>query len=118
MKKQCVKWVCLFVVMGFAAAGYAAEPLQPLTVQLNWVTNVQFAGILVAKEKGWYEESGIDLTVKGWKEGVVPIDDVVAGKAQVAVADAAELIRLRVKGNRHSIPKVAVVSAQFESKGN
>jgi len=99
MKKLFVKWACLFIVLGFAGAGYAAEPLQPVTVQLNWVPNVQFAGILVAKEKGWYEESGIDLTVKGWKEGVVPIDDVVAGKAQVAVADAAELIRFRVRGS-------------------
>ena len=99
MKKVCVKCLCLFIVLGFAINGYAKEPLQPVTVQLNWVPNVQFAGVLIAKERGWYEEAGIDLTIKGWAAGVVPIEDVVAGKAQVAVADAAELIRLRVKGN-------------------
>jgi ABC-type nitrate/sulfonate/bicarbonate transport system substrate-binding protein len=31
-----------------------AEPLVPLTVQLDWIENAQFAGLLVAKEKGWY----------------------------------------------------------------
>ncbi len=100
MKKQCVKCLMgLFAALILAANGYGKEPLEPVTVQLNWVTNVQFAGILVAKEKGWYEEAGIDLTVKGWEAGVFPMDDVIAGKAQVAVADSAELIRFRVRGN-------------------
>ncbi|OQX23374.1 MAG: hypothetical protein BWK80_26370 [Desulfobacteraceae bacterium IS3] len=99
MKNIFAKCLCLSIVTFFAINGYAKEPLQPVTVQLNWVPNVQFAGILVAKEKGWYEESGIDLTIKGWAEGVVPVLDVVAGKAQVAVADSAELIRFRVRGS-------------------
>ena len=110
MKKQCVKClVCLFIVLGFAGAGYAAEALQPLTIQLAWITNVEFAGILLAKEKGWYEEAGIDLTIKGWEEGISPIEDVVAGKAQFAVADAAELIRLRVRGIA-----VKAIAVQFQ----
>ncbi|GEM_PF-4804710 len=51
MKKVCVKCLCLFIMMGVAVSGYSAEPLQPLTLQLNWMQNVQFAGVLLAKEK-------------------------------------------------------------------
>jgi len=99
MKKQCVKClVCLFIVMGFAAGGYAAEPLEPLTVQLNWMPNVQFAGILLAKDKGWYEAAGIDLTVSFWKEGIFSIEQVLAGKAQIGFAEGTELIEARAKG--------------------
>src|SRR5471032_1251235 len=36
----------------------------PLTVQLDWIPNVQFAGVLVAKEKGWYREAGLDVTIR------------------------------------------------------
>jgi NitT/TauT family transport system substrate-binding protein len=78
--------------------GYAAEPLQPMAVQLNWIPNVQFAGILLAKERGWYAEAGIDLTVKGWEEGVVVIDEVVAGKAQIGIEEGITLISARAAG--------------------
>jgi len=109
MKKVCVKWVCLFIVMGFAVGGYAAEPLQPLTVQLNWVTNVEFAGLLLAKDKGWYEQAGIDLTIKGWEEGISPIEDVIAGKAHIAVAEGPEIAEARAKGQ-----SVKAIAVQFQ----
>jgi NitT/TauT family transport system substrate-binding protein len=109
MKKVCVKCLCLFIVMGFAAGGYAKEPLQPVTVQLNWVPNVEFAGILIAKEKGWYEEAGIDLTIKGWKPGVSSIEDVVSGKVQIGVAEGPEIIEAAAKGQ-----KIKAIAAQFQ----
>jgi len=59
---------------------------------------VQFAGILLAKERGWYREAGIDLTIKGWEQGISPIDEVLSGKAQVGVADASKLVESRING--------------------
>ncbi|MDM8550260.1 ABC transporter substrate-binding protein [Desulfobacterales bacterium HSG2] len=100
MKKVCVKMVvCLTVLALFTGQGLAKEPLQPMTIRLNWVTNVQFAGVLLAKERGWYREAGIDLTIKGWEQGISPIDEVLAGKAQVGVADASKLVESRTKGS-------------------
>lgn len=91
--------VCLAIVAMCTGHGLAKAPLQPMTIRLNWVTNVQFAGILVAKERGWYEEAGIDLTIRGWEQGVSPIDEVLSGKAQVGVADASRLVGSRIKGS-------------------
>jgi hypothetical protein len=41
-----------------------AEPLVPLTIQLDWIANAQFAGLLVAKEEGWYAQQGLDVTIE------------------------------------------------------
>jgi len=95
------------VVCFFSGQAWAKEPLQPLTIQLNWVKNVEFAGVLVAKARGWYEEAGIDLTVKGWQSGASAIEDVLDGKAQIGVADGSRIIKTRAKG----APIKAIASA-------
>jgi NitT/TauT family transport system substrate-binding protein len=35
----------------------------PVTLQLQWVTQAQFAGYYIALDKGWYAQEGIDLTI-------------------------------------------------------
>ncbi len=77
-----------------------------MTIRLNWVTNVEFAGILLAQERGWYAEAGIDLTVKGWEEDISSIDDVVTGKAQIGVGEGSSIIEARAQG--HNIKAIAV----------
>lgn len=36
----------------------------PLTVQLDWKPTAQFAGILVAKQQGFYSAEGLDVTIR------------------------------------------------------
>ena len=50
-------------VMSLAAAGMA-QAADPVTLQLKWVTQAQFAGYYVAKDKGFYTDEGIDITIK------------------------------------------------------
>ncbi|MEW6505808.1 MAG: ABC transporter substrate-binding protein [Chloroflexota bacterium] len=52
---------------------------QKITLQLQWVTQAQFAGYYVALEKGWYREEGIDLTIKPGGPDIIPIDLVTTG---------------------------------------
>jgi len=95
-----IKWVITIVqiVVLSAVPAYAKNQLRPLTIQLNWVTNVEFAGVLLAKKRGWYEKAGIDLTVKSWQTGVSSINDVVSGKTQFGVSDGSVIIKARVGG--------------------
>lgn len=51
----------------------------PLSLQLQWVTQAQFAGFYVALEKGWYLEEGIDLTIYQGGPDAVPVDLVTGG---------------------------------------
>ena len=91
--------VCLFSMLLCPGPATAAEALQPMTIQLNWVPNVQFAGVLLAKEQGWYAEAGIDLTVKGWEFGVSLVDNVLSGTAQIGVVEGDLLIKTAVAGS-------------------
>ena len=101
--------MCLLIVAICSGQGIAKEPPQPVTIQLNWVANVEFAGILLAKERGWYEDAGIDLTIRRWETGLDPIEEVVAGKAQIGVSEGADIIKARSGGK-----KISAVATQFQ----
>jgi len=40
-----------------------AQAAEPVTIQLKWVAQAQFAGYFVAKDKGFYKEAGLDVTI-------------------------------------------------------
>ena len=50
----------------------SAQAADALTLQLKWVTQAQFAGYYVAKEKGFYEEEGLDVTIKPGGPDIAP----------------------------------------------
>ena len=65
------------VVLGaFAAAvALAAGPAfaaDAVTLQLKWVTQAQFGGYYVAKDKGFYADEGLDVTIKPGGPDIAP----------------------------------------------
>ena len=67
-----------------------------LSVQLDWLPNAQYAGLLVAKEKGWYAQDGLDVTVVPLDQTTNdPIGPVVVGKSEVGCADGLALLKAR-----------------------
>jgi NitT/TauT family transport system substrate-binding protein len=73
-----------------------AEPLFPLTVQLDWIENAQFAGLLVAKEKGWYTQQGLDVTIEPVNQTTLDtVTPVVKGRYTIGCADGMVLLRAR-----------------------
>jgi NitT/TauT family transport system substrate-binding protein len=69
----------------------------PVTVQLDWIANVQFAGVLVAKDKGWYQESGLDVTVRqiDLKAMTTSVGPVLKGTNMIGIADGLVLLNAR-----------------------
>jgi NitT/TauT family transport system substrate-binding protein len=49
-------------VVAFASMAFS-QTSTPLTVQLDWKPTAQFAGILVAKQQGFYATAGLDVTI-------------------------------------------------------
>jgi NitT/TauT family transport system substrate-binding protein len=64
--------------------GGTEEPaeLQPVTVQLKWVTQAQFAGYYAALDQGYYEEEGLDVTIRPGGPDIVPEQVVLGGQAE------------------------------------
>jgi NitT/TauT family transport system substrate-binding protein len=60
--------------------------MDTVTLQLKWIEQAQFMGFLVARELGYYEEEGIDIEILPGGVGINPIDVLIAGDADVAVA--------------------------------
>lgn len=91
----CLPWFSLPVWFGVVllvllprvvfAQPNATEKLQPVTLQINWNHQFQFAGFYAAIQQGYYQEAGLDVTVKGWKSGIKVLDEVVSGRAEFAV---------------------------------
>lgn len=67
-------------------------PMEAASLQLQWVTQAQFAGYYVALDKGWYREEGIDLTINPGGPDLVPMDLVVAGTHEFGTSLLADLI--------------------------
>jgi diguanylate cyclase (GGDEF)-like protein/PAS domain S-box-containing protein len=86
---------------------WPAEP-DPVTLQLKWKHQFQFAGYYAAKEKGFYRDAGLDVTIVEAAPGIDPAQEVIAGRAQFGVGTS-ELILNRYRGD-----KVVVLGVIFQ----
>jgi NitT/TauT family transport system substrate-binding protein len=65
----------------------AAASLKPVTITLDWLYQGPNAGFLVAQEKGFYREAGLDATINAGK-GSASTAQLVASKAsQIGFSD-------------------------------
>ena len=91
----------LFHAIAIAAAGLGATTAQAqdkLTLQLKWVTQAQFAGYYVAKDKGFYKDVGLDVTVKAGGPDINPSQVIAGGAADVIVDWMPSALATREKG--------------------
>ena len=58
--------------LALAALSTASHANDEVTLQLKWVTQAQFAGYYVALENGYYEEAGLDVTIKPGGPDIAP----------------------------------------------
>ena len=63
----------------------ADEDLVPVSIQLQWVTQAQFAGYYVAQELGFYEEEGLAITILESEGDIQPAEAVAEGAAEFGV---------------------------------
>jgi NitT/TauT family transport system substrate-binding protein len=72
---------------GAGDTGGSEEPaeLQPVTLQLKWVTQAQFAGFYAALDQGYYEEEGLDVTIRPGGPDIVPEQVVLGGQAEFGI---------------------------------
>ena len=90
MNKKTVLLLVLALVLSLTACGNKSEVAKPdglekITVVLDWTPNTNHTGLYVAKDKGYYEEAGLDVEI------VQPPEDgarvlVASGKAQFGVS--------------------------------
>ena len=78
--------------------GSLAQAADEVTLQLKWVTQAQFAGYYVALDKGFYEEEGLDVTIKPGGPDIAPTQVLAGGGADVTVEWMPAALSAREKG--------------------
>ncbi|TAJ48931.1 MAG: ABC transporter substrate-binding protein [Herbiconiux sp.] len=64
----------------------ASGDLTPVTLQLQWFSQAQFAGYYAAVDQGFYEKEGLDVTILEGAADIVPIDVLTGGDADFAIS--------------------------------
>jgi len=90
----------------------AAQAADPVTLQLKWVTQAQFAGYYVALDKGFYDEAGLDVTINPGGPDVAPPQVIAGGGADVVIDWMPSALASREKG----VPLVNI-SQPFKKSG-
>ncbi|MEI7579090.1 MAG: ABC transporter substrate-binding protein [bacterium] len=69
-----------------------------IVLQLKWVPQAQFAGYFVADKKGYFADENLEVEVRAGGVGINPVDVLVAGDADVAVAWTGNVLPAIAKG--------------------
>ena len=70
----------------------AKEDLEKVSLQLHWKYQFEFAGFIAAKEKGFYEEAGLDVELKEYTFGQNIIKDVINKKSTYGIYNSNILV--------------------------
>ncbi len=76
----------------------ACEELTPVRLQLQWVTQSQFAGYYAALDQGFYEKHCLDVTILEGAVEIVPQQVVAAGDAEFGIAWVPKMLASREQG--------------------
>ncbi|WP_193311046.1 ABC transporter substrate-binding protein [Poseidonibacter ostreae] len=99
----------LFFILIFFSSSLYSKELKPVTIQLSWFDQFQFAGYYIAKEKGLYEAYGLDVTIKPFEFGIDIPKEVSLGNLDFAVGRETLLLQ------RTKEQKIVALYALFQA---
>ena len=96
----------------FALAAGQVFAADKVTLQLKWVTQAQFAGYYVAKDRGFYDEENLDVEIKPGGPDIAPPQVIAGGGADVILEWMPAALAARERG----VPLVNIAQP-FKSSG-
>jgi len=99
--KLCYLTICslIFIFAPLTQANKKTDSttLEPISVQLRYLHQFQFAGFYAAIDQGYYKEAGLDVTLIEAKLGKQTVDEVLSGNAQYGQTQT-DLLYARLQG--------------------
>jgi len=107
MRKVIFCSIFVFYSFCFPSTVLSAEN-DKVTLQLKWFHQFQFAGYYAAKEKGFYNDLGLDVDIKEKELSINNIEQVINGDSEYGIADSV-LVLYKAKNE-----SVVIVSPIFQ----
>ncbi|NVJ54631.1 MAG: ABC transporter substrate-binding protein [Campylobacteraceae bacterium] len=91
--------IFLLITLIFNTTILQAKENDKVSIQLDWLHQFQFAGYYMAKEKGYFQEENLDVTIKEFDFGVDLVNTVLNSQANYAVGKSSLIID-RLEGKK------------------
>ena len=98
--------LCALLTISFIMVGCSKKEgkTEKVSIRLKWFVDTADGGVVVAKEKGFFKENGIDATIYPGGFELDPIKLVTSGSGDFGIAGADAFLLARAKG----LPIVAI----------
>ncbi|MEO8059463.1 MAG: ABC transporter substrate-binding protein [Burkholderiales bacterium] len=98
LKRRSLLLATMLALAAAASGPAAAQGKEKVTLLLNWYLYSEHAPFFLGKERGYFEQEGIDLQIQEGRGAGVTVQAVAAGSAQFGYADVATMIKAAAKG--------------------
>jgi len=89
--KNIIKYLSLILLI--LQFSLQAKPLlEKVSIQLNWKYQFEYAGFIMAKEKGFYENAGFEVELKEFTNSTRTIEDLINSRTTFATSDSLFMI--------------------------
>ena len=82
----------VFFLLYSNISAYEGEKLDKVSLQLHWKYQFEFAGFIAAKEKGFYKDAGLDVTLKEYNFGLDIEKEVLSGRSEYGIYNSYTLV--------------------------
>ena len=91
MKKEYMLKIILSVLL-LSSFSLANQNLKKVSIQLNWKFQFEYAGFIIAKEKGFYKNIDFDVELKEFNNNTNTVQDILNNKTTFALSDSLLMI--------------------------
>src|SRR5881398_2717967 len=109
--------VLAIAVLASVAGPALAQGKEKVTLLLNWYTYREHAPFYLGKERGYFDQEGIDLDIQEGRGSGVTVQAVAAGTATFGYADVPTMIKAASKGAPVTAVGVALQTSPMSVMG-
>ena len=117
MFKRIATMVAASALCALAAFSAAAQTKDKVVLLLNWYTYSEHAPFYLGKERGYFDQEGIDLDIQEGRGSGVTVQAVAAGTATFGYADVPTMIKAAAKGAPVTAVGVALQTSPMSVMG-
>src|SRR6516162_7197744 len=103
--------IALAVVSAWLLAAMAAQAQEKLTYNMSWLPQGSSAGPIMALDRGFFKEAGLDISIVGGYGGNRTANDLDQGQFEVGYVDPINVILNR--SNSGKIKMIGAINTQW-----